>query len=282
VTAGGKTIKSKTRTRKTISYRREYVTIETADKVKLEYRIANPLMRFCAFLIDQIVLIGITALIYWILSLTALGNQLGKVFNSENLGALLVSFYYVLMFVLRWGYYLVFEMLFEGRTLGKMVCRLRTIHYTGKALDLPSLVLRNFARVLDQELTFFLGAFVCMLWNREYRRIGDLLGNTVVVRDERLAPIEAAFNVKVPFNLAALPKEATEAVFLRRLSEEELYVLRRFLAEQTKIPQPRRRELLASMAETVNRRIQDSLKPADPLPYLQSVYARHQVRDAVV
>ncbi len=258
------------------------MTIETADKVRLEYRIANPLMRFCAFLLDQLVLFVIAAAIYWILSLTHLMNRLGKIFNTDNLGALLISFYYVVMFVLRWGYYLLFEMLFEGRTLGKMVCRLRTIHYTGKALDLPSLVLRNFARVLDQELTFFLGAFVCMLVNREYRRIGDLLGNTVVVREAKVAPIETAFHAAVPCDPAALPEEATAAVFLRRLSEEELYVLRRFLTDQASIPLARRRELLAAMAETVNRKIQDSLSPGDPLPYLQSVYARHQVTDAVV
>ncbi len=258
------------------------MTIETADKVRLEYRVANPLMRFCAFLIDTLIVFVIFLVIYWILNLTAALNELGKIFDTEKLNALLVSFYYVVMFVLRWCYYLVLEMLFEGRTFGKMVCRLRTIHYTGKALDLPSLVLRNFARVLDQEPTFFLGAFVCMLWNREYRRIGDLLGNTVVVRDERLASIETAFQARLPFNPAVLPPESLDAVFLRRLTEEELYVLRRFLADQKNIPQPRRRELLAAMAETVNRKIQDSVAPADPLPYLQSVYARHQVRDAVV
>ncbi|MBN2354190.1 MAG: RDD family protein [Spirochaetales bacterium] len=239
-------------------------------------------MRFCAFWLDQLILFGITAAIYWLLSFAHLINRLGEIFNTENTGALLVSFYYVVMFVLRWGYYLLFEMLFEGRTLGKMVCRLRTIHYTGKALDLPSLVLRNFARVLDQELTFFLGAFICMLVNREYRRIGDLLGNTIVVRNPKLAPIETAFHTEAPFDPAALPESATGAVFLRRLSEEELYVLRRFLVGQADIPKARRRELLAAMAETVSRKIQDSLSPDDPLPYLQSVYARHQVRDAVV
>jgi uncharacterized RDD family membrane protein YckC len=266
---------------KTIAYRRDFVTIETADKVKLEYRIANPLMRFCAFLIDLVLLTLLTSLIYYLLSLTSLGNDLGKIFDSEKLGALLASFYYIILFVLRWGYYLIFEMLFEGRTPGKMICRLRTIHYTGKALDLSSLVLRNFARVLDQELTFFLGGFICMLLNREYRRIGDLLANTIVVKDERLTPIEAAFRSTVPFDKAALPKEATEAGFLRRLSEEELYILRRFLTDQARIPQARRQELITSMAETINRKIQDSLAPTDPLPYLQSVYVRHQVRDAV-
>jgi uncharacterized RDD family membrane protein YckC len=274
----GKTIFRKVKPPPPSAYRREFATIETADKVKLEYRIANPLLRFCAFLIDLLLLAGLVIVFIYLLDVTHIGNALGGLFDPEKLQALLYAFWYIVLFVLRWGYYLFFEMLFEGRTPGKMICGLRTIHYQGKALDLPSLVLRNFARVLDQELTFFLGALICMLVNREYRRIGDLLANTIVVKDERTAPVEKTLRPVRP-RVAPLP-EARDAVFLRRLTEEELYVLRRFLVDQANIPQPRRAELIAKMAETVKRKIQDSFEPKEPLAYLWSVHERHQVADA--
>ena len=37
--------------KKPVVYRKDYVTIETADKIKLEYRIANPLLRLLDFLV---------------------------------------------------------------------------------------------------------------------------------------------------------------------------------------------------------------------------------------
>ncbi len=265
--------------KKPIVYRSEYVTIETADKIKLEYRIANPLLRLGAYLIDLLILVVCVLLILYVLDITHIGNRLGQMFDQEKMEALTTAFMLILIFMLRWGYYLVFEMLFEGKTPGKFICGIRTIHYQGKPLDLPALVLRNFARVLDMELSLFLGGFICMLINRQYRRIGDLLANTIVVKDERVAEFGKAFAVSLP--ALAVPEEMRQAPFLHRLTEEELYVLRRFLTEQSKIPRQRRITLTADLAKTVRRKIQDRAEMKDPLVYLLSVYRRHEESHAV-
>ncbi len=263
---------------KPVVYRKDYVTIETADKIKLEYRIANPLLRLGAFLIDLVLMTILFLVIIFLIDVIMAGNDLGKFFNQENLTGMAYAFYFILIFTLRWGYYLFFEMAFEGKTPGKFICGIRTIHYQGKHLDLATLVLRNFARILD-ELDFCISAFICMLINREYRRIGDLLAHTIVVKDERVMEIGKA----VPLTLPALivPPELLRVPFLHRLTEEELYILRRFLTEHAQIPLTRRNALTADMARAVNVKIQDRVEPRNPLVYLVSVYKRHEEPHAV-
>jgi uncharacterized RDD family membrane protein YckC len=263
---------------KPIAYRREFVTIETADKIRLEYRIANPLLRFGAFFIDLAILVVIFLLVIYVVNLTELGNQAGGIFNEDIFSSLLYVFMVLLFFLLRWGYYLFFEMLFEGKTPGKFICGIRTIHYRGKPLELSALILRNFARIVD-ELVFCLAALVCMLINREYRRIGDLMADTIVVKDERLPEFNQAFAFTLP--AVSLPVGGAPAPLLHRLSEEELYMLRRLLTEQARIPQALRPALLADLAQSVRRKIQDADRAQDPLVYLVSVFKRHEEMNAV-
>jgi uncharacterized RDD family membrane protein YckC len=264
--------------KKPIVYRRDYVTIETADKIKIDYRIANPLLRLGAFLIDWVLMLILFLFILYFLSLVAQGNDLGRIFDQEHLEGLTYAFYFLILFILRWGYYLFFEMFFEGKTPGKFLCGIRTIHYRGKHLDLSTLVLRNFARLLD-EIDFCISGFICMLINREYRRIGDLLADTIVVKDERVPVFEKAFSFTLP--AVNVPPELLKASFLHRLTEEELYVLRRFLTEQSRIPLQRRTALTADLARTVKMKIQDRADTNDPLSYLLSVYRRHEESHAV-
>lgn len=254
-------------------FRSDYVTIETADKIKLSYRIANPLLRLGAFAIDFIILIMLFILILNILEWIGIFAWAGGLFDPDYVYAVLIAFVYIILFLVRWGYYTGFELFFEGRTPGKMICRIRTVHYQGKFLDFPSIVLRNFARVVDQDLTFFLGALISMIANREYRRLGDLLGNTIVVEDEKVHTLERAFRftLREPVPVSA----ASQARVLRRLSEEDLYVLRRFLDAQRTIPAGRRQALLVQMAQTIHDKIGDAGVYSDPLAYLTSVYTRH-------
>jgi len=271
------------KTDKTIPYRRDYVTIETADKISLEYRIANPLLRLGAFAIDTAILIVLYLLTLALIMTFDIWNRIGEMFNSDYFEAVLVFLYAILIFFFMWGYYTLFEIVFSGRTVGKMICRIRVIPSRGGHLTLSSIVLRNFARLIDQGLTLFWGAAVSMLATRDYRRIGDLLADTVVVKDAKpMAPDKVlSFELTgVQAGTQADPASFAQAV-VRRLSEEELYLLRRFLNEQRRIPEPRRSSLLSGMAETIRTRIQDSVIPGesdavpDPLGYLRSVYMRH-------
>lgn len=188
--------------------------------------------------------------------------------------AMSIFFYYLLYFVLYWGYYMVQEIILEGRTIGKLIFRLRVIPVKGGRLQLPAIILRNFLRFVDQDFTVFIGATISMLVSKEYRRIGDLAAGTVVIRENKLLSIETAFLWRKNHQLRdVLPDSAT--VILKKLSEQDLYVIGRLLNEYHSIPEPRRTQLVTGMAETIRKKIQDGNLYTNPLLYVKEIYARH-------
>lgn len=255
-----------------MDYNREYLVIETPEKIKIRYAIASPLARFGAFIIDTIVyylLIGLIALFLVLLLKT---GDMAETVDMNLTWSLSLAFFFVLTFVFQWGYFVFFEMLFNGKSPGKMLLKLRVINYEGKFLDLESSVLRNFVRIVDINLTGFLGAIICMLVNRDMRRIGDLVGNTVVITEE-------SFNIRLPdFSVRTIRQESyTDAKKLtKKLSEKELYIIRRFLNSVESFKEPKRSELAGKIAQSIKIKLNDSEGYNDPIDYLKSVYTRHK------
>ena len=191
--------------------------------------------------------------------------------QSDLVKSLTFFFYLVLVFVLQWGYYFTMEMIFNGKTLGKMILRLRAINYEGEYLDFKSCFVRNFFRVFDVFITFCLGAFFCMIFNKDFRRIGDLAANTIVIREPR-------FNIPIPdFKVANVKNESIEAVKLtKHLSEKELYIIRQFLNSIEKFTVEKKNELASKLAFTVSKKLNDPQPVTNPVEYLKTVYLRHK------
>jgi hypothetical protein len=163
------------------------------------------------------------------------------------------------------------EMLFNGKTLGKMILRLRAINYEGEYLDFKSCFVRNFFRVFDVYMTFCLGAFFCMIFNKDFRRIGDLAANTIVIREPK-------FNISIPeFKISNVKNETLETSKLtRHLSEKELYIIRQFLNSIEKFTVEKRNELASKLAKTISQKLYDAESTSDPVEYLKTVYMRHK------
>lgn len=174
----------------------ERVEIVTPEGVPLSFTVASVGERAYAFMIDAL----------WIaLAILVLGimGSVGMFGGDE----LLASFVLLAFFVLRNGWFTVFELRDQGRTPGKRRARVRVIDARGGALRPISLVVRNLTRELEIFLPivvladpeqFFIagpgivralsslwvvGIAVVPLLDRRRRRLGDLLAGTMVVRD---------------------------------------------------------------------------------------------------
>jgi uncharacterized RDD family membrane protein YckC len=78
-------------------------------------------------------------------------------------------------------YYLVFEGLF-GRTVGKFVTGIRVIDAkTGRTPGMLSVLLRTVLRLIDGLGGYLLG-FIVVVFNDRRRRLGDMAGDTQVIR----------------------------------------------------------------------------------------------------
>jgi uncharacterized RDD family membrane protein YckC len=155
--------------------------VVTSEKVPFTYRVAGLGSRFLAWLLD----IGIVLLLLVVAVL--LGTPLD--IAREGVGTAVV---FALMFVVLWGYFLLFEWLWSGQTLGKRIMGIRVIHLRGTSPSFFQSAARNLLRVADGlptllvphvQILYGLG-FAVAASNREGRRLGDLAAGTLVVHVE--------------------------------------------------------------------------------------------------
>jgi uncharacterized RDD family membrane protein YckC len=144
--------------------------VSTPELVALHLRLAGPVPRALAWLIDALLRLGIAAIA------GALLGWLG------GFGWGLVTIFY---FLLEWFYPVGFEVLGNGATPGKRALGLIVCQDDGTPIGWGASVTRNLLRAADfLPLAYGVG-LIAMLLSPEFRRIGDMLAGTVVVyRDE--------------------------------------------------------------------------------------------------
>jgi len=89
----------------------------------------------------------------------------------------------LLVFLVNWGYFTLFEAFWNGRTPGKRVARIRVIQRTGRAIGLFESMARNLVRYVDQFPGFYAVGVIAMFVTKQHQRLGDLAAGTLVVRD---------------------------------------------------------------------------------------------------
>lgn len=197
---------------------------EIPEGVRLEFRLAGPVVRACAWAIDAV----IRALLY--LALILVLGLLGGV----GMALMLIG-----MFLVEWFYPVFFEIR-NGATPGKRAMGILVIQDSGIPVTPAASVIRNFLRIADLFPFMYAAGLFTMLINREFKRLGDLAAGTLVVyRDEKRVR-------------AKLPTERVEKPPLE-LSEEEQLTLLAFSERADKLSAGRREELAELLSGMTQR-----------------------------
>ncbi|MEO5952508.1 MAG: RDD family protein, partial [Chloroflexia bacterium] len=95
----------------------EHLTISTPEQVAFQYEMAGIGSRFVASLLDHLILITTLVLI----NCAFYGIVLGSVIRGGNdsLIFILLAIMTLVSFVLFWGYFVLFETIWNGQTPGK-------------------------------------------------------------------------------------------------------------------------------------------------------------------
>ncbi|QDV22346.1 RDD family protein [Aureliella helgolandensis] len=171
-----------------------HVRVITPENIEFEYALAGPFQRLPAFAFDfAIRVVAFFALVF----LMALTSGLFSINSSlVSIVALLLFFF------LSWFYGIYFETRFNGRTIGKMVFRLRVISTDGRPINGAQAALRNLLRLADMCVLLSLQIFdpeappafliptmsvglVVMTLSPKLQRLGDLAAGTLVVSEQR-------------------------------------------------------------------------------------------------
>ena len=166
--------------------------VATPEGVEITLRVAGPVPRALAYSLD--LLLRGAVMFALVIAVSALGN-----FGSAII--LLTAF------LLEWLYPVLFEVLSAGATPGKRAMGLIVLNDDGTPVRWPASLTRNLLRAIDfLPFLYFIG-FVAMVANRDFKRLGDLAANTLVVyRDEKSAaasiPEAGPIAPSIPLTLA--------------------------------------------------------------------------------
>jgi len=153
---------------------RDLLTIRTPENVSFEFELAGLASRAAAWLID------VTVMAMLLITVIVVVGFFGVV-----AGGLAMALYFVLAFVVQWGYGAVCEFRFSGQTLGKRAVGIRVLQAAGTPITWSQAVVRNLVRVVDALPVIYLTGGLCTLLDENARRLGDIAAGTVVVRQRR-------------------------------------------------------------------------------------------------
>jgi len=219
------------------------VEVETPEQVLLDFELADLGSRFLALVADGAVLATT------VVGLVALAWGLSELFGGMPpwLEGWTSAVWILLLFVVVFGYFILFEGLADGRTPGKRWVGIRVMHDGGHPITFRGSAIRNLVRLVDlQPLVSGLVGGATMMVHPYTKRLGDLAAGTVVVRDRGRASLREALEAfEAPAERMTLPLEP-------RLDEERFVALERFVARRDELAPEARERLAGSLLERLD------------------------------
>jgi uncharacterized RDD family membrane protein YckC len=182
--------------------------VHSPEQVVLHLPVAGPASRILAYAIDYLVL-ALVQLAFFFLLFVILASMTGLVEslrgpveealqdvdpsdpNSLFLNAafwLAFLFFLLVQLAAEWCYFVLFDMVNRGRSLGKMAAGLRVVCDGGLPITFRASAVRNILRIVDYLPTSYLVGLTSIVVSPEGKRLGDLAAGTLVVRLDRPAP----------------------------------------------------------------------------------------------
>lgn len=225
------------------------VQIETPEQTIVSYTVAGIGSRAAAAVVDYLLIglatIGISVIFMEIAA--AIGGHASAATKLSGAWALAISA--LLIFALAWGYYVVFEAIWDGQTPGKRWLGIRVVQDGGYSVSFGASAVRNLLRVVDMLPAVYGVGLISVAINKSGKRIGDIAAGTFVVH-EQLAIVTA---------VAARAAEGAAAVAITsRLSEEEYALLGRFVSRRNQLEPERRSAFAAQLAERFRAHLTDN------------------------
>ncbi len=250
---------------------------QTPESVELEFTLAGIGSRAYALTIDylllSLVILGILLLgTLFAAQIVALINQLGLLAQVE---LWLLAIAIVLLFAVYVGYFAVLEAISQGQTPGKKLAKIRVIRDDGRPVSFFQTAVRSLLRPIDE--AFFIGFLCIVFFNKQEKRLGDLVAGTLVIQAETEDPRKTA-EFAISENGKAAAKALLQVTDFSSLLPDDFATVREYLR--------RRPHMNAEGIKALSRRLGEEIQAIlqlEQLPYdmpadtfLEGVYVGYQ------
>src|SRR5215471_2452673 len=222
------------------------LTIDTPELTALDFAVAGIGSRFLALAFDTLIqtVIGLVGGIGGSILVGVISTAVPKA--GVWALALLVLFFFGLYF----GYFALFEIMWNGQTPGKRKAGIRVIKDSGRPLTPAESIGRNLMRIVDWLPAFYAVGMVSAILTKENKRLGDLVAGSLVVRESSFSDLNRGWQTS-----PAPAGPALSSLGAERLSPDECALIDSYLHRRLDLePHVRFR-----MADEIFRRLRPKL-----------------------
>jgi len=245
----------------------EKLNIDTPEQVALEFSLATVGSRFLALAVDTLVQIACGLMLFVAVGLGAVAAS----FTIQEAAPWLFAIGILGFFLIYYGYFAIFESVWNGQTPGKRVIGLRVIHTSGRPVSVFEAILRNIVRVADQLPGIYAVGIVAVFLTERSQRLGDLAAGTVVVHER----IRAGESREFASESAAGP--ATTQHGGAKLTADEIAVIELFFRRREQLDTFGRERAARRIGQRVRQRLEITAR-IDDEQLLEEVVAEHKAR----
>ena len=224
--------------------------VRTPESIAFSYELAGLGSRFLAVSVDVTIQTLVMIGIIW--GLIYAGSHVRDVSAPTKIeSSLAIAFIATIIFIVYFGYFILFETFWNGQTPGKKMMGLRVVRDGGYPADFGSVAIRNLIRVGEFVVGLYAISAVAALMSPENKRLGDMAAGTIVVRDVRAA------------KLADLLEEPAETAHPLMLSSQERALIDQFVARRDGMAPHNRAMMASKIAERIRPRVSRDLQQLD-------------------
>ena len=235
------------------------ISINTTQNVSIDYELAGLMDRLLAFLLDTIILVVYLFTVIWI---SVLGNAFSE--SKEIISFIVVVF---LMFPPFIGYHLICEALWNGQSIGKKALGIKVMKCNGQQMDISDYGKRWMFRLVDILFSCGSVAVITIMSNDYNQRLGDIVGDTCVVKKSPRNQISIKDVLKIKTQESYEPKY--EGVV--RFTEEDMLLLKNTLDRAKVNPNLHYKKLLTLLADKVCNELDIKNVPKKRTKFLKTV-----------
>lgn len=210
----------------------EFLRIDTPENVVFDYEVAGIASRCIAAAIDTFIILLIQIGIYLTLFATLIVTfgELELSNLDESAIGWIVAILGLIGFALLWGYYIFFELRWNGQSPGKRKMHLRVVRTDGMPITFTESLIRNLVRLIDFLPAYYGLGLIVVFVNGQARRLGDLAAGTLVVRDHAPVTLEQVTASRPRTRITESP--ATMDLPVERLTAQDIQMIEDFLSRQ--------------------------------------------------
>lgn len=234
--------------------------IVTAHNVVIQYEMAPIMSRVISSVLDVIIVGFYVFLISILISAMMITNFRW----DSDFGVEMLIFYILCLPGFFYSFWM--EAVFAGQTVGKMAMGLRVIKSNGENASIGDLFLRWIFRFVDLMWSFGALAIIVALSNEKSQRLGDLVGNTVIIK---LRPTNE-FSITDILNIKSSKDYEPTYPSIVQMTDDDMLLIKNAMDRLKKNPNDAHKELVRKLAGLTASKLGLSQVPDQKITFLRT------------